>query len=71
MGYAEGTPGCRVWDPETHQVWNVSEPGFDEQAAAGWWRKPVAVKQNVGDDEDEVHRTRTLPMTSGSTLCTR
>ena len=26
VGYAFNTPGYRVWEPSTHQVWNVREP---------------------------------------------
>lgn len=41
-----------MWEPSTHQVWNVREPEFDEGSTAGWWRKPITVKSNVGDDEE-------------------
>ena len=35
VGYADGTPGYRVWDPTTHLVWDVREPEFNEEMAAG------------------------------------
>lgn len=41
-----------VWDPETHKVWDVRGPEFDEGFSGGWWRKP-AVAKKVGWEDDE------------------
>ena len=55
VGYAEGTPGYRVWDPTTHLVWDVREPEFNEEVVAGWWKKPPTVKENIGDIDEPLH----------------
>ena len=52
VGYSEGTPGYRVWDPTTHLVWDVRVPEFNEEVTAGWWKKPVTVKENIGDSDE-------------------
>lgn len=52
------SPRSRIWDPETHKVWNLREPDFDESVKGGWWRKPIEVKGNVGDDEVDLQFER-------------
>ena len=51
VGYSVDTPGYRVWDPEAHKVWDVRGPDSDEVVRGGWWRKPVALKKFVWEDD--------------------
>lgn len=44
IGYGESSPTYRVWNPESRLVYHVGSPGFDEDAAPGWWRKPYKKK---------------------------
>ena len=55
VGYAEGAPSYRVLYPITHLVWDVREPEFNEEVAAGWWRKPLTVKEYIGDNDEPLH----------------
>ena len=34
-GYFAHTPWYRVWDPKTHEVWNVRKPEFNESVKGG------------------------------------
>ena len=51
VGCAVDTPGYRVWDPETHKVWDVRGPDFDETVSGGWWKKPVAERKPIWEDD--------------------
>ena len=42
VNYGVSSPTYRVWHTETHKVWDVAAPAFDEGAPPGWWRAPDA-----------------------------
>ena len=45
------TLGYRMWDPVTHKVWDVRGPYFDETVSGGWWKKPVAERKPIWEDD--------------------
>ena len=55
VGHSVNTPGYRVWDPETHKVWDVRGPDFDELVGGGWWKKPPAAEKSKWEEDEPLH----------------
>ena len=38
VGSSDDSPAYRVWDLDSHKIYNLGGPDFDEVVEAGWWR---------------------------------
>ena len=62
VGYSADSREYRVWDPESHKVYNIGEPDFDEGVEAGWWKmKGEHIGVETDADEDVFHDMSVLP----------
>ena len=48
ISYGMHSPVYRIWKTDTHKVYDVAAPAFDEDAEPGWWRESAA-----DEEEDE------------------
>ena len=63
VGYSANSPAYRVWDPESHKVYNIGGPDFDEGVEAGWWKlKGQQTSVEADADEDVFRDMSVLPL---------
>ena len=46
ISYGVSNPVYRIWKVDTHKVYDVAAPSFDEDAKPGWWRIFAAAEED-------------------------